>query len=114
MLLYRLQKFCIWYNASNDVNLGPTHGIRVNRSFICWKTKPTTLYSYDVFAKVILGQKVGLPERKGNCDQDEADIEESCVDPTTSTYKPSVSVHNVEEPGQGAQYDGFHIWGFAV
>ena len=52
----------------------------------------------------IFGQQVGLPECKGKRDKDEADIEESCFNPTSSTDKPPVSVHNVEEPVQGAQY----------
>ena len=58
----------------------------------------------NIFVKVILGQQVGLPERKGKRDKDEADIEESCFNSTSSADKPSVSVHNVEEPVQGAQY----------
>ena len=46
----------------------------------------------------------GLPEGQGKGDEDEADIEESGVDLTTSTDEPSVSVHNVKEPDQGTWY----------
>ena len=42
-----------------------------------------------------------MPEGQGKGDENKADIEESGVDPTTSTDEPSVSVHNVKEPGQG-------------
>ena len=45
-----------------------------------------------------------MPEGQGKGDEDEADVEESGVDPTTSTDKPSVSVHNVKEPDEGTQY----------
>ena len=53
---------------------------------------------------ILVQEEASLPEGQGKGDEDEAKVEESGVHPATSTDKPSVSVHNVEEPAEGSQY----------